>query len=356
MTNNKTLGYGKKRLVKKIIENSWDVDNPENVKLSLQDVLYIIQEMQDEEGKFHLQESSRVKGNYTVFKKFAQHLLYRNLANFDSMILITSEKGTGKSSAAMMLAREWCKLTGRRFNPKRHLAYNNQDVMNKIDKLDKFEPIVCDEAVRFATAADWNKKESKKLKKKLAQVRTKHLLFILCFPLKVSKVEKNYLDSFVNYWIDLFARGVGSIFVKDKNPVNDSWRMKEFKNVGSYSEFTKLSTIEKKLKKHPNFWKIVKFPKPPKWLYQKYSQIREDNVYDEESVRKSVTKEDIHKSLLLLALQDVMMNDTTLSMNRIKLHIKNNYDIPIAKKHIKSVMSDAKQLIKKIREEKVKEK
>ena len=52
----------------------------------------------------------------------------------------------------------------------------------------------CDEAVRFASSEDWNKKESKELKKTLAQVRTKHLLFILCFPLKVNKVEKNYLE------------------------------------------------------------------------------------------------------------------------------------------------------------------
>ncbi len=244
---------------------------------------------------------------------------------------------TGKSSAAIMMARYWCWLLGIRFNPKRHIAYNNSDMMSKIESLNKFEPIIADEAIRFAclagwcriktpngnvsieelvgkknfkvysfnektqkeeiqiaekcikvredfvyeiemidgkmihataehkfltnngwktvkelycgtyimmimigdvnlksiksikkldkkisvydiinvsktnnyiangvvvhnSSADWAKRENKELKKKLAQVRTKHLLYILCFPLKVQKVDKVYLESNVNYW------------------------------------------------------------------------------------------------------------------------------------------------------------
>jgi hypothetical protein len=258
---------------------------------------------------------------------------------------------TGKSSAAIMLARAWCKLLGIRFNPDRHIAYTNQDMMDKIKNLNRFEPLVADEAVRFASSADWAKKESKELKKTLAQVRTKHLLFILCFPLKINKVEKNYLESFVNYWIDLFGRGKGAIYVKDKNPSNDTWRIKDFKQVGAYNEFTELSAVEKKLKKHPNFWKIIKFPKPPEWLYTKYLEVREKNVYNNETTRGLVTTEDVHKALLLLALQDIMMNDTTFTMSRISLHIKNMYDIPISKKHIQEILMDSKQLVTKIREE-----
>jgi hypothetical protein len=150
---------------------------------------------------------------------------------------------------------------------------------------------------------------------------------------------------------DLFGRGLGAIYVKDKNPSNDPWRLKDFKNVGSYTEFTSLTEIEKKLKKHPNFWKIIKFPKAPNWLYTKYLKVRERNVYDEDVVRSEVSSTDIYKSLLLLALQDIMVNDTTLTMNRITLHVKNQYDIPISKKQVQQIMTDAKQLIMKIREE-----
>jgi len=261
---------------------------------------------------------------------------------------------TGKSSAAIMLARQWCRLLGLKFNPARHIAYNNADVTRKIDMLNHFEPIICDEAIRFASSADWAKKENKVLKKKLAQVRTKHLLYILCFPLKIYKLEKTYLESFVNYWIDLFARGVGACYVKDKNPVQDSWRMKEFQRIGSYTEFTATSKIEQKLKKHPNFWQLIKFPKPPEWLYNRYLYVREKNVYDDENVLGSVSKEDIHNALLILALRDIMMHDTTLTMNRIILHIKNEYDISIGKGMVQRAVEDAKQLVIKIREQAIK--
>jgi len=277
-------------------------------------------------------------------------LLHRNLANFDSMVLLTAEKGQGKSSAAIMMGREWCRQMGVRFDPKRHIAYNNADVMQKIDNLNKFEPLIADEAVRFASAAEWAKRENKELKKKLAQVRTKHLLFILCFPLKVSRLESNYLQSFVNYWIDLFGRGIGAIYVKDKNPIHDPWRLKDFMKVPSYTEFTNLTKIEEALKKHPNFWHIIRFPRPPEWLYSKYLTVREQNVYDDSNILANVSKQDIHNALLILALRDIMLHDTALTMNRIILHIKNEYDVTLSKQLVQAAIEDAKQLVIKLRE------
>ena len=209
----------------------------------------------------------------------------------------------------------------------------------------------CDEAIRFASAADWNRRENKELKKKLAQVRTKHLLYILCFPLKIMKVDKIYLESFTNYWIDLFGRGVGAIYVKDKNPIQDSWRMKEFEKIGSYTEFTNITQVREKLKMHPNFWQLIKFPRPPDWLYAKYLKVREQNIYDDDDVLKNVSKIDIHNALLILSLRDIMMHDTTLSMNRILLHIGNEYDINLTRGMIQGAIDDASQLIAKVREQ-----
>lgn len=344
------LGIAKRRLIQNIIESNWGI-TPESKKFNYNEMLFIIQELNTQEGKSYNEgRAGRIK-KYDVFHEFVKLLLYRNIANYDSMVLVTADKGGGKSSSAIMMAREWCKLIGIPFNPKRHIAYNNADVMRKIDILEKFEPIICDESVRFASSAEWSKKENRELKKKLAQVRTKHLLYILCFPWKIQKLEKTYLDSNCNYWIDLFGRGVGAIYVKDKNPTMDSWRMKEFMKIGSYTEFTELSKVEEKLRKHPNFWQIIKFPKPPSWLYAKYLKVREANVYDDENVLANVSKEDIHNALLILSLRDIMMHDSTLSMNRIILHIKNEYDINITKGMVQSAVDDAKQLVTKIREE-----
>jgi len=347
------LGFARRRLINKIVLDNWNIDKPEIKKFTYNELLYIIQEMLEEQGKAYMEPGNSINVGHRIFKDFIKHLLYRNIANYDSMVLITSEKGTGKSSAGIMMAREWCKLIGIRFDPKRHIAYNNGDVLNKIDTLNKFEPILCDESIRFASSADWSKRENKELKKKLAQVRTKHLFYILCFPLKIEKVDKVYLESNVNYWIDLFARGKGAVYVKDKNPMMDSWRIKDFSNVGSYTEFTIESKIKQKLKKHPNFWTLIKFPKPPRWLYDRYLKVREKNVYDDNNVFQNVTKEDIHNALLVLSLRDIMMHDTTLSMNRIILHIKNEYDLSITKGMVENAVEDAKQLILKVREQAV---
>lgn len=344
------LGYGRRNLIKKIVKHNWNVDKAENKNFNYNELLFVIQELLTEEGKIYFTKRTSKMG-FNIFREFVKLLLYRNIANYDSMILVSSEKGTGKSSAAIMIAKYWCNLLGIKFDPNRHIAYNNADVMNKIEKLNKFEPIIADESIRFASSADWAKKENKALKKKLAQVRTKHLLYILCFPLKIQKLEKTYLESYVNYWIDLFGRGTGAIYIKDRNPNMDTWRLKDFAKVGSYNEFTSLSDVEQRLKKHPNYWQIIKFPKPSAKLYERYMKVREKNVYDDANVMGNVSKEDIHNALLVLALRDLMTHDTTLSMNRILLHIKNQYDIPITRQMIQQAINDATQLITKIRDE-----
>jgi len=64
----------------------------------------------------------------------------------------------------------------------------------------------------------------------------------------------------------------------------------------------------------------------------------------------NVSKEDIYNALLILALQDIMSHDSTLSINRVILHIKNEYDMYLSKTQVNSCVDDAKQLIKKIKE------
>jgi hypothetical protein len=126
--------------------------------------------------------------------------------------------------------------------------------------------------------------------------------------------------------------------------------MKDFLKLGSYNEFTKLNLIENILKKHPNFWTMIKFPKPPKWLYTKYLRVREFNVYDNKDIMATLTNEDIIKALMVLTLKDIITDDSTLTMHRILLHIKNKYDITLKKKHLFDVVEDAKQLVVKLQE------
>jgi predicted hydrocarbon binding protein len=130
----------------------------------------------------------------------------------------------------------------------------------------------------------------------------------------------------------------------------DAWRLKEFTQIGHFNEFSSASDIEKKLKKHPNFWKLMKLPKCPEKLYQRYMKVREMNVYSDDDLLKSVSREDIERSLLLMSLRDIMQNDTTLSINRIILHIKNEYGIVLTKSQVEYIMNDATMIVKKLNE------
>jgi hypothetical protein len=151
LNQNRGLGIGRQKLVNEIINANWNISEPYKKIYTYNELLFIIQELLYEEGKYYQQgtDYTDIK-KYTVFREFVKYLLYRNLANYDSMLLISALKGGGKSSAAIMLAREWCQLLGIKFDAKRHIAYNNNDVMDRVDQLQKFEPLICDEAVRFA--------------------------------------------------------------------------------------------------------------------------------------------------------------------------------------------------------------
>lgn len=254
---------------------------------------------------------------------------------------------SGKSSFAILTALLWCKKLDIKFHPRKHIVYTNEQLMHALDTLPPFSPIIADEAINFCLTENWAKSENKELKKKLAQVRTKHFFFIMCFPLKINKVEQTYLESFVNYWIDIFTRGQGVIFTRDANPAHDAWRIKDFKDLGSYNEFSSPETIKKKLAKHPNFWKLMNIPPLPTNVYAKYLKIREKNVYTKEDATRLLTREEAIRGLLVQVLQDIMMKDGSITPRRLVIHIRNEYDIEITEKEIAQAIKDSTDLLKR---------
>jgi len=134
------LGYARMRLVDEIVHQNYGAD-PRHKQFTYQDLLYIIQEMIDAEGKKYFDDQITPTAGYSKFREFVKVLLYRNLANYDSMALLTGDKGVGKSSAALVIAREWCSLLNRKFDVKKNIAYNNNEVLEKIDSLSNFDVI-----------------------------------------------------------------------------------------------------------------------------------------------------------------------------------------------------------------------
>jgi len=346
------LGYARIKILNEIIKSNWSVENPSFKNFNYNELLFVVQELLDQDGLKYVQGGNDKNTRNKEFRGFVEMLLQRNLANYDSFVLLTSSKGAGKSSAAISIAREWCRLLGIRFNPEKQFAYNNAQVMRAIDTLPPFSPLVCDEGARFASASDWAKKENKALKKKLAEIRTKHLLFVMCFPMAVNKIESTYMDAFVNIWISLYARGKGGIFLPDKNPGMDPWRMKEFNKIGSYNEFTDPGKVEKILKKHPNFWKMIKIPKPPNLVYRRYLWTREQNVYGDADIGASFTTEDISNSLIALTLRDFISHDSTLTPGRVIMHIKNQFNLTITSADLQRLFDNAQRIVTIVRNQK----
>ena len=99
------LGYGRRRLIEKIINIHWNKE-PENKHFSYQELLFVIQEMLEEEGKSYLEPGVSMRYGHKVFRAFVKYLMYRNLANYDSMVLISSEKGCITDDSLIEMPRD----------------------------------------------------------------------------------------------------------------------------------------------------------------------------------------------------------------------------------------------------------
>lgn len=134
--------------IMRIIENILNVKFPGKKLLTIGDVQRVVEEFDERGGSYITEElintpDKRVSAKKQLLRNFVEYLFYRNVANYDSMLLISAMKGTGKSSAAIMIAKEWCKLIGIKFDPDRHISYSNAQVIDKLSRLRKFEPLIC---------------------------------------------------------------------------------------------------------------------------------------------------------------------------------------------------------------------
>ena len=131
-------------LLDKIIKTHFQDKNSFNI----QDITYILEEFVYNSEVYSFSTKKKRAG----YLELVDYFFDRMLANFDTMILLTGQKGTGKSSFALMLVKAYCKIIDIKFNPKRHMAYTNAQVIERIKNLNEFEPLICDEAINFASA------------------------------------------------------------------------------------------------------------------------------------------------------------------------------------------------------------
>lgn len=185
-----------------------------------------------------------------------------------------------------------------KFNFRKYLAYDGEDVMDLVHDLEPFSPLLGDEMARWALAEDWASKINKEIKKAFIQIRTKNLTVIGCIPEFVTLDKKH--RNMANYWIRIMQRdakrSLAVLLEKDKGEFEDKWHLKEFQEIaGSWYETTSMEdvlAICKRLKReHPCVFDYFFIPHIDKKLYAEYEKFRDEKVF-ERSVQAEIDTAD----------------------------------------------------------------
>ncbi len=249
---------------------------------------------------------------YENMNQFVEYLRAIQVkADNDLFIGCTGPKGAGKSSFSIQIARRYCeKYFGEKtFDLNKYIAYNNDQVVEKIHTLPMYSPLIGDEAVRFAWSRDWNKSENRELARLSVQIRTKKLIFFMNIP-KIGMIDSVYREGMLDIWVWIHANfdeggkkeGHALIFEPDNNQGEiDSWHLAVLKKHAKkpknrVARFTPIEKLHKMVKHHPCFVDVFKFPKLPQDIYDRYMAIRSQNVFDQEG--KFVSQKDTSKIIL----------------------------------------------------------
>ena len=280
---------------------------------------------------------------------------------------------THNSSLAIQIARRYVEryFGEKTFDVDKYVAYNNEDVIEKIHSLPKYSPLIGDEAVRFAWSRDWNKSANKELARLSAQVRTKKLIFFMNIP-KLSWIDSVYRESMLDIWIWVHStftdRGKEShafVFEPDDNQgEGDSWHMSLLKKSGKAKKtrigrFTDVEKVHKMVKNHPCFMDSFIYPKLPQGIYDRYLVIRDKKAFEQaykyinqkdaakilvhnvrENWQKLVTAvsqvriaKPTHKIIADILLHDPARNESILSQDMVRIWCKEMKDaLPMVKK------------------------
>ncbi len=228
----------------------------------------------------------------------------------DVIIGVTGRRGSGKSSFAIQVARRYVeKYFGEtNFDVKRYIAYNNEDVMEKIHTLPKYSPLIGDEAVRFAWSREWNKTDNKELAKLTTQIRTKKFIFFMNIP-KLAWIDSVYREGMLDIWIWVHAtftsegkKSYSLMFEPDDNQgEGDSWHMsllregkkKKRRRIG---RFTDIEKVIKLINHHPCFVDSFVFPKVPTDIYERYLKVRNERAF--ERTNEFISQKDAAKIII----------------------------------------------------------
>jgi len=182
-----------------------------------------------------------------------------------------------------------------KWEAKRFIAYDNQDMLTKLFSLPVGSPLVADEAVNFASAQDFAKSESKELKKIFTVIRPKRFFIIFNIP-EFTWLDQKYREGMSTFWFRVIERGTAIIFERDKGEAKEKYHLKELEKIfGVVKYFTDMTTIKKRVKKHPCYFDMVHFKDLPQTVYEDYELVRNARTLQRRVEEMEITNKDIAK-------------------------------------------------------------
>ena len=226
------------------------------------------------------------------------NLIRRRLRqDWDIVIAITGEEGSGKSTLGMLLGG----LIDKRFDFERNVSYlpEAEEVKSQFTSLKKYQCYVIDEAIRALYKMNFMSNLQQTLVQMWATERFQNKATIMIIP-RFRDLTENFRNHRVKIWIHVIARGQAVVYIRDDDPHNaDPWLfdyMQKFKekkfgrrNIATIDVDDRLK-VERKMR---NYLFEFEFPDldpvdKNKYQYEKHqSRIR----YMEEEKVKAKTSE-----------------------------------------------------------------
>lgn len=221
--------------------------------------------------------------NKLTLIKVAKLLEESLVHEWDNVIAITGDEGTGKSMLAMQLAHH----INNEFTMKDNVAFvpDEKQIYNMVTGLPPFSAIVLDEAIKAFYKLNWNNRMQIMLNELFTMCRNEHKATILCIP-SILDLNKFMRSRRVRVWIHVMNRGFACVFMKDKSPftedpfhIDDTIRLIKKKNMN----FTKLRFHKQVdfLRSLPNFADFITFPKLTRRSEKEYKDLKNANRYED---------------------------------------------------------------------------
>lgn len=222
---------------------------------------------------------------------------------FSGKAILRNQDGSFRLNAEIMEPCPKCESHDisrvQEINFDQYLAYDAEEVKDKIFDLPPYSPMLPDEGARFMMGEDWMRYENKEMKKLFAQMRTKHLLMFTNIQ-KFEWTDRKIRDDMTTFWIRILRRGLAVLQQPDLSETKDPWHMEKFRELmGSYNYLTPDEEIRKiadtLFNKHPCTFDYFFIPKVPEEVYAKYLKARDKKVFDRRYREESLDQKDIAK-------------------------------------------------------------